>query len=154
MRKEHQALKQVGALSVQASSLYQANMIKQVVEQQTDLEQNINLTVDEQVKNSLLEALSQYSQELVIDETETYLQAHNTSQPTSEVAMLLQLMSELNKKVHVLTSMKPPKKNIIVNPKTGKPYRRYCHSCGCCDHWGKHCQNKKPGHRDNATSNN
>ena len=33
MRKEHQALKQVGALSAQASNLYHANMIKQVVEQ-------------------------------------------------------------------------------------------------------------------------
>ena len=57
-RKEHQALNQVGALTVHASNLYQANILQQVVNQQTDLEQNLKTTVDKQVKNSLLDALA------------------------------------------------------------------------------------------------
>ena len=99
------------------------------------MKQNIKSTVDEQVKNSLLDTLAQYSEELVIDESMPDLQANNTAQPTSEVAMLLQLITELNKKVDGLAPTKPPKKNITINPKTGKPYMPYCHSCGCCDHW-------------------
>ena len=154
IQKEHQALKQVGALTVHASNLYQANMLQQVVNQQTDLEQNLKTTVDEQVKNSFLDALAQYTQELVIDDTEDDHQVNNTTQQSSEVAMLLQLMTELNKKVDSIAPTRAPKKNITINPKTGKPYRRYCHSCGCCDHWGKNCKNKKPGHQDNATFNN
>ena len=96
MRKEHQALKQVGALSVQALNLYQENMLQQVVNQQTNLEQNLKTTVDEQVKNNLLDAPEQYSQELVIDETEDDHQVNNTTQQSPEVAMLLQLMTDLN----------------------------------------------------------
>ena len=38
-----------------------------------------------------------------------------------------------------------------INPKTGKQWRRYCWSCGCCDHWGRNYAEKKSGHKDNAT---
>ena len=37
------------------------------------------------------------------------------------------------------------------NPRTGRPYRRYCWTHGCCNHWGRHCNNKKNGHQDAAT---
>ena len=30
-------------------------------------------------------------------------------------------------------------------------YNRYCWSCGGCDHWGRNCNDKKPGHVDNAS---
>ena len=38
-----------------------------------------------------------------------------------------------------------------INPRTGRPYRRYCWTCGCCDHWGRTCPVRKPGHKINAT---
>ena len=38
-----------------------------------------------------------------------------------------------------------------INPKTGRPYQRYCWSCGCCPHWGRNCPRKKKGHHDEAT---
>lgn len=41
--------------------------------------------------------------------------------------------------------------NIDINPKTGRPYQRYCWTCGCCPHWGRNCPKKKKGHRDEAT---
>ena len=38
-----------------------------------------------------------------------------------------------------------------VNPRTGRPYKRYCWTHGCCNHWSRHCNNKKPGHKNEAT---
>lgn len=39
-----------------------------------------------------------------------------------------------------------------INPKTGKPFKRYCWTCGCCGHWGgDHPGIKAPGHKDEAT---
>ena len=38
-----------------------------------------------------------------------------------------------------------------VNPRTGKPYKRYCWTHGCCNHWSRHCKNKKDGHQNEAT---
>lgn len=38
-----------------------------------------------------------------------------------------------------------------VNPRTGKPWRRYCWSHGCCNHWSNKCPHRKPGHKLNAT---
>ena len=38
-----------------------------------------------------------------------------------------------------------------LNPKNGKPWKRYCWTCGCCDHWGKLCPNPATGHKNEAT---
>ena len=37
------------------------------------------------------------------------------------------------------------------NRRTGCAWRRYCWSCGCCNHWGRNCPNRKPGHQNDAT---
>ena len=47
-----------------------------------------------------------------------------------------------------------PKRNGVekdVNPVTGKAWKRYCWSCGCCAHWSRNCPTKKKGHKDDAT---
>ena len=41
--------------------------------------------------------------------------------------------------------------NNNINPRTGRPYRRYCWTHGCCAHWSRNCNNKAQGHKDNAT---
>ena len=38
-----------------------------------------------------------------------------------------------------------------VNPRTRRPYKRYCWTHGCCTHWDRHCKAKKAGHQDAAT---
>lgn len=38
-----------------------------------------------------------------------------------------------------------------INPGTGRPYKHYCWTHGCCAHWGRHCNAKKAGHKDDAT---
>ena len=98
MRKEHQSLKQVGELTVQSSALHQANMLQQMVTQQNDFEENLKSTVEEQVKNSLIDALSQYSQDLFINEQDDNIQANNVSATTApNIADLLSMITELNK---------------------------------------------------------
>ena len=47
MRAEYHALKQVGALSIQESIFYQANMIQQVLTQQSDLQDNLQASIDQ-----------------------------------------------------------------------------------------------------------
>ena len=127
-------------------------MLQQVASQQNDLEENIKSTVEEQVKTSIMEVLAQYTQDLGADDKDEDLQANNiaTTPKSTNMSELFTMMRELNKKVDQMLENNT-KKNFVMNPRTGKPFRRYCHSCGCCDHWGKHCKHKKPGHQDNAT---
>ena len=144
MRDVHHALKRVGALTIQESTLYQANLM-----QNADMQAQI----DEQVKTSLLAALTDFQVEQNDSEPEEAtvptMEANNLkSQDTN--AALLELIQKLTKKVEQLTSQ-PAAPNSSINPKTGKPLKRYCWSCGCCDHWGRNCTNKKPGHQDGAT---
>ena len=49
MRAEHHALKRVGALTIQDSTLYQANLLQQP---------DVQAQIDEQVKTSLLSAIN------------------------------------------------------------------------------------------------
>ena len=60
--------------------------------------------------------------------------------------MILDMIAKLTKKVEEL--QKPADTDI--NPRTGKKFKQYCWSCGCCPHWGKDCPQKKPGHQDAA----
>ena len=38
-----------------------------------------------------------------------------------------------------------------INPRTGKPWKRYCWTHGLVSYFGKDCKNKAPGHRDDAS---
>ena len=120
--------------------------------QQDSMQQNLQTTIDDQVKASLAAALTVYTS----GESSLDTQSQTSSVPgmnnvttTDTTKELLKLIEALTKKVDQLSSQKSNNKNI--NPKTGKPYKRYCWSCGCCDHWGRNYQNKKLGHKDKAT---
>ena len=146
MRLEHHALKQVGALSINETSFYQANMIQQVLTQQSDLHDNLQASIDQQVKESLLNALSDFTTNAEESQEEVI---NNITQKANEVTTetRLKMIEQLTTKVEELK--RPADKDI--NPRTGKKYKRYCWSCGCCPHWGKDCTDKKPGHQDGAT---
>ena len=146
MREEHHALKLVGALSIQESSFHQANMIQQVLTQQSDLQDNLQTTIDQQVKDSLFTALSEYSNTMEPPQQDVINHVTAQTNDTSTTA-LLHLIEKLTQKVDALSSTS---RTPDVNPKTGKKFKRYCWSCGCCTHWGKDCNNKKQGHQDSA----
>ncbi len=46
-----------------------------------------------------------------------------------------------------MTSISSPS----TNPRTGKQWKRYCWTHGCCNHWGRNCNNKNTGHKDDTT---
>ena len=146
MRAEHHALKQVGALSIQESSFYQANMVQQVLSQQNALQDNLQASIDQQVKDSLLSALTDYTSSM--DEPDVNV-ANNISStaPDASTAAILDLIAKLTTKVDALGNQA---NSGDINPRTGKKFKRYCWSCGCCQHWGKDCPTKKTGHKDDA----
>ena len=81
----------------------------------------------------------------------TVPQANNTG-TQDPVIQLTKLVQTLQEKVDKMTQPQAPPKNI--NPKTGKPWKRYCHTHGCCDHWGCNCNDNGPNHKDEATFHN
>ena len=64
--------------------------------------------------------------------------------------LMFKKMENLEKKCDK-ENITPSTETSLVNPKTGKAWRRYCWTCGCCDHWGRFCANRKPGHKVDAT---
>ena len=146
MRAEHHALKQVGALSIQESTFYQANMIQQVLSQQANLQDNLQATINQQVKESLLAALTDFTSNI---EPSQEVAINNVTKTSTDVTTttLLRMIEKLSTKVDELKRQSP---NKDINPRTGKTFKRYCWTCGCCPHWGKDCPHKSAGHQDNA----
>ena len=146
MREEHHALKQVGALTIKDSSFYHANIIQQVLTQQTEMQDNLQTAIVQQVKDSLLNALTEY---LATQEPshEEVIKNVSTKAKDATTETILDMMIKLSNKVEELSAAKI---SSDINPRTGKKYKRYCWSCGCCPHWGKDCKHKKPVHQDNA----
>ena len=117
MREEHHALKQVDVLSIQESSFYQANMLQQVLIQQTALQDNLQASIDQHVKDSLLSALSDYTTS--VEEPEVNVVNNISSSATdASTAAILDLIAKLTTKVDALGNHSST--SDINNPKTGK----------------------------------
>ena len=79
--------------------------------------------------------------------------------PQKQDPMLQQLLTQISSmqsQIEKLSttdsgSRKQEKPSSTINPKTGRQWKRYCWSCGCCTHWSKNFPNKKVGHKDDAT---
>ena len=147
MHAKHHALKQVGALLIQESTFYQVNMIQQVLTQHSELQDNLQASIDQQVKENLLSALTDFTssheppQDHVIN---------NITNKANDVTTdkLLQMIETLSTKVDEL---KHPA-DTDINPRTGKKFKRYCWSYGCCPHWGKTARTKNQDTRTSLTS--
>ena len=98
MREEHHALKQVGALTIKESSFYQANIVQQVLSQQSELQDNLQASIDQQVKDSILLALSEYTSATVVEV------ANNVATKAKDAStdMILEMIAALTKKVEDL----------------------------------------------------
>ena len=76
---------------------------------------------------------------------------------------ILRLLDSLTKEIKSLKAkavFKDPNNNNItdlkddlptINPRTNKPYKRYCWTHGCGNHWSNRCRNPKAGHKNEAT---
>ena len=158
MRQEHSELTAVGALNIQQSSLNEVKLLQTLNEHQEQMSQRL----DEHFKVNFIEALTQFNQienQSFSDVSSSYTpppaaaNAVQYSPSNDTIEQLLATVRDLSSKVESLTSKNQSYKNVKneINPRTGKPFKRYCWSCGCCTHWGRICPNKKKGHKDEAT---
>ena len=160
-RKEHLELDKVDALSKQESSLNHAALLQQ---QATMFEQ-----MEERIKDNMVDTINnmanQYTNDHESEKEEKYddmsaMQSAlstitgNSSKSNKEMKKFFELMfkkmENLEKKCDK-GNITPSTETSLVNPKNGKAWRRYCWTCGCCDHWGRFCSNRKPGHKVDAT---
>ena len=166
MREEHERLEEVGALDISESSLNQASIIQSI----NDKHEELTKKLEEQIKINFVEALASYgdleqSCPTAASFSDSSLTSGSVDEKLGNVTMdsmmgkLLQSFNDLSRKVDELSSKsdststtnRSKANNNNINPKTGRPYKRYCWSCGCCTHWGRFCPNKKKGHQDDAS---
>ena len=85
-----------------------------------------------------------------------------TGNSNKQTDQMMKMFQDLSKKIDTLAPQQtqqnvkfvtenPNKKVNAINPKTGQPWRRYCWTHGCCDHWSNKCPQRKSGHQLNAT---
>ena len=180
MRQEYLDLDEVGGLTVNNSLVNQMNLVKELKEHQEnvanetkkDLTENFmqtlnafSMTGDEENHNQ-----NQYpsdplygypsphfAQSFPPDQNhlEQTMFAATQKNKSEILPQLLQQISNMQNQIANLTlSANTTRKSRVsdnVNPKTGKPWRRYCWTHGCCTHWGRTCPQKASGHKDDAT---
>ena len=158
-RDEHAALDQVDGLKLQNSSLANANLLQQMAQQQ----ETIVNQFEERLKVNLLDVLDDFTKAEEANNNSTATSTTDqlsaslstlTRNSDKNMTKLVQLFDGLCKKVDDLekgNNNRSKNGDPTVNPRTGKPWRRYCWSCGCCDHWGRNCPNRKRGHKVDAT---
>ena len=156
MREEHHALRQVGALSIRDSEFSQANMIQQLADHQDKLTQDLNLQLAHTMQDNFFQTINMlHTTDLNSDILHPTQQANNIIADSKVTnAQLFTFLKTLQNKVDRLENNKPSthiETTSNINPRTGKYFKRYCFSCGCCPHWGKYCPTKKSGHKNDAT---
>ena len=164
MRDEHAALDMVGALTIQDSSLQHANMLQALQIQQDDLadkfQRNLLTAFDSyaQSEQENIPPNSSSPEHQVSDDISRMISNMSSKSDSTEKSMISMLQKMMNKMNELETKVnnggKPDKKTLTstskVNPKTGKAWKRYCWTCGCCDHWGKFCTIPAQGHKNEA----
>ena len=148
MREAYLELEQVGRLSIKDSNI---NMLEQMTTHQERLTEELTTKLTATVQQNLMAALGNLENQENIPP-----QAHANAVQSDRA--LLTIIEQLSKKVEALGSKiadqtpNHQKSDLAINPKTGKPFKRYCYTCGCCNHWGRnHPGQKAPGHKDEAT---
>ena len=167
MREGYHALREVGALAIQDSGLHYANLVKNMTSHQEKMAQDIKESLSDQLSTSLMEALmvSQAQPPSIpsLDDSSNLLSpSMNSASSNVTIQALVKLVKSLESKVDKLSNEKTKNNNNNnnnnnqvttnneINPRTGKPWRRYCWTHGCCTHKGVDCTNKAPGHEDEA----
>ena len=153
--QRYHALDQVDGLTIQDSSL---NLVQTLTEHQDRLTSELKNEINHNMQVNFLEVvrnLQSYSDQEAptppLVATEPSLSANVVTNDTA----ILQLLKTMEAKINRLEASNATKtKNATtkdINPKTGRPFRRYCWTHGCCTHWGKDCTAKASGHQDDAT---
>ena len=175
LRTEYHALRRVGALTVHESSL-NANMLRDITEHQNMLSSNLGEQLGATLQANFTQALSVLRQNTdhTDDDDENVDPRHKQmNNQSSDKQEMMKMIQQMQTKMDALTTQLSntsattdasglqtqrglqtqgqTKKLFLVNPITGREYKRYCWSCGCCTHWGANCPQKKAGHKDDAS---
>ena len=129
-------------------------MIQQLVDHQEKLTQDLNLQLANTMQENFSQAINMLHDTDINSESLASTQQKNNFSDTIVTNAQLLTSSKLCK-IKLTDWKKKPSVNIdnnsIMNPRTGKPFKRYCFSCGYCQHWGENCLTKKSGHQNDAT---
>ena len=158
MRNSWDQLKRVGALSMRDSSLQNVNLIKQVTDKQQQLADELRTDLSLQLKNTISDAIMYLhntdSQSTSEDEnlTSTTISTPSANSVTSNITME-SLYTTIQNLQNDIKKLKTPKmiRDTDINVKTGKPFKRYCWTHGCCAHFSRNCDSKAIGHIDNTS---
>ena len=156
MRSAWNELNKVGALTIHDSSINSAHMLQDITATQEAIAEDLRQTLADQLQTSIAEAMAMFQGQQSIpptttttDETTSTMNSVNSS---ITMDTLLQTINDLKREVLTLKSTPTTTTtNKDINPRTGRKWRRYCWTHGCCTHHGKDCKNKAEGHDDNAT---
>ena len=165
IRDEHAALDMVEALTLQDSSLQQTNILQALHAQQKDLvnkfEGNLFVAFESyaQSEQESIPPNSSLLDQQVSENISSMISTMSIKLNSTEKVMLTMLqkamskMSDLETKVNnggratsKVTSINTSK----LNQKTGKAWKQYCWTCGCCDLCEKYCPNPSTGHKNEA----
>jgi hypothetical protein len=178
VRAEYSDLDEVGGLTLNNSILNQANILQELKSHQEEIAARMENNLKINTIEAMTGLCDQYSDEENRPPTQHH--QYPPSEPADVVNNLsssdkaiFQLLKTLQDKVEALStashhssgnnsstnntstpryspSTSTNKSGPLINPNTGKAYRRYCWTHGCCGHWGRHCDNPKPGHKNEA----
>ena len=151
MRAHYQDLKQVGALTVEDSALNdRANLLQEVTRTQEQFATDLKNDLQEQLKTNMVDAmllLQQQAPHLSDTDTSTVTaDSMNSATTTATLQTILNNMKTLQDEIATLKAQPsaPSQQDKSINPRTGKPWKRYCWTCGCCPHSSRYCPNKAP----------
>ena len=160
LRTEFHALRQVNALTIRDSNI---NLLQDMTNHQTTLSTALGEQLQASMQHNFEQALSLLRNEAGNEENvpPPDISPSINHTPTED---MFKMMKEMQSKMETLTAelaiAKRGNQNTTptntaggpnINPITGAPFKRYCHSCGCCPHWGSNCTKKKRGHKDPAS---
>ena len=154
MRNSWNELNKVGALKIQDSNLNNINLINEVTENQQTLANEMREEFSNQLKSTIADAMLmlQVPNNIPPLQTDISSATNDSSHSLNTLSTMESMISTIQELKKEIASLKATKNvDPTINPKTGKPWRRYCWTHGCCPHSSKNCPNKAPGHKDNAT---
>ena len=166
MREQYDELEAVSALSVE-ETMNHTDIIEELKLHQEHLSERF----ETQLKMNLVETLDAYSrgsiEEIQSDNyskcgtcptaSESSGSISNVSHDSAVMIMMQKMMERMDNwektpnKSNRSNSNNSENSKENINPKSGKSWKRYCWSCGCCKHWGRNCPSRKAGHRIDAT---
>ena len=166
LRTEFHALRRVGALTIQNSSI---NMLRDITTHQDQLSANLGEQLNATMQANFAAALDVLKSGHNTDEAVIPDNNMINNQSSTEKAMMTMIkntqakMDALAAQISSNTATtsntqqnisrrfnngkrtdhtdpnSPPSINLI----TGRAYKRYCWTCGLCPHWGRNCPQKK-----------